>query len=157
MLNTFSSRCFQIYQNKWVEIIGIYFIGTIVLRKYMPIISAVGLFWCNKFEETPNEKVVNMSKLTKSYFNNRKIFHRQIIVQFFCYFKKALWFWWFLYKNLTKLIDVWNLFAILKSYTIRPFPRHFVGSFLQNFYWMFTLNGRPVGEYKGLNICAWEF
>ena len=29
----------------------------------MPIISAVGLFCCDKFEETPNEKVVNMSKL----------------------------------------------------------------------------------------------
>ena len=35
---------------------------------YMPIISAVGLFYCDKFEETPNEKVSNMSKLTKSYF-----------------------------------------------------------------------------------------
>ena len=34
----------------------------------MPIISAVGFFCCNKFEETPNEKVGNMSKLTKSYF-----------------------------------------------------------------------------------------
>ena len=48
-----------------VEIIGIYFLGTIVLRKYMPIISAVGLFCYDKFEETPNEKVSNMSKLTK--------------------------------------------------------------------------------------------
>ena len=36
----------------------------------MPIISAVRLFCCDKFEETPNEKVVNMSKLTKPYFNN---------------------------------------------------------------------------------------
>ena len=26
------------------------------------------LFGCDKFEETPNEKVVNMSKLTESYF-----------------------------------------------------------------------------------------
>ena len=34
----------------------------------MPIISTVGLFCGHKFEETPNEKVVNMSKLTKSYF-----------------------------------------------------------------------------------------
>ena len=49
-------------------VIGIYFLGTIVPRKYKPIISAVGLFCCDKFEETPNEKVVNMSKLTKSYF-----------------------------------------------------------------------------------------
>ena len=32
------------------------------------IISAVGLFCCDKFEETSNEKVSNMSKLTKSYF-----------------------------------------------------------------------------------------
>ena len=52
-----------------MEIIGIYFLGTIVPRKYMPIISAVGLFCYDKFEETPNEKVVNMSKLTKPYFS----------------------------------------------------------------------------------------
>ena len=43
------------------EIIGIYFLGA--------IISAVGLFCYDKFEETPNEKVVNMSKLTKPYLN----------------------------------------------------------------------------------------
>ena len=36
----------------------------------MLIISAVGLFCCDKFEETPNEKVVNMSKLTKSYLKS---------------------------------------------------------------------------------------
>ena len=30
---------------------------------YMPI-SAVGLFCCDKFEKTPNEEVVNTSKLT---------------------------------------------------------------------------------------------
>ena len=51
------------------EIIGIYFMGTIVPIKYMPIISVVGLFCYDKFEETPNEKVVNMSKLTKPYFS----------------------------------------------------------------------------------------
>ena len=33
-----------------------------------PIISAVGLFCCDKFKETPNEKVIDMSKLTKPYF-----------------------------------------------------------------------------------------
>ena len=32
-------------------------------------ISAVWLLCCDKFEETLNDKVVNMSKLTKSYFN----------------------------------------------------------------------------------------
>ena len=52
-----------------MEIVGIYFLGTIVPRKYMPKISAVGLFCCDKFEETPNEKVSNMSKLSKSYFS----------------------------------------------------------------------------------------
>ena len=36
----------------------------------MPIISVVGLFWCDKFEETPNDKVINLSELTKSYFKN---------------------------------------------------------------------------------------
>ena len=36
----------------------------------MPIFSAVGLFCFYSFEETPNEKVVNMSKITKPYFNN---------------------------------------------------------------------------------------
>ena len=41
----------------------------IVPRKYMPIISAVGLFCCDKFEETQNKKAINLSKLTKSYFN----------------------------------------------------------------------------------------
>ena len=35
----------------------------------MPIISAVGVFCCDKFEETSNKKVSNMSKLTKSYFS----------------------------------------------------------------------------------------
>ena len=37
----------------------------------MPIISAVGLFCCDKFEETPNKKVSDLSKLTKPYFNRR--------------------------------------------------------------------------------------
>ena len=56
------------------------FLGTIVPRKYMPIIFAVGLSCCDKFEETPNEKVVDMSKLVKSYFSRNisysvKMFH----------------------------------------------------------------------------------
>ena len=72
MLTTFlfgvSSNLSQ-QKSPTVEIIGIYFLGTIVPRKYVPIISAVGLFCCDKFEETPNEKVPNMSKITKSYFS----------------------------------------------------------------------------------------
>ena len=54
-----------------MEIIGIYFLGRIVPRKYVPISSAVGLFCSDKFEETPNEKVINMSKSTKPYFKRK--------------------------------------------------------------------------------------
>ena len=35
-------------------------------------ISAVGLFCCDKFEETPKQKVINMSKLNKFHFSNLK-------------------------------------------------------------------------------------
>ena len=38
----------------------------------MPIISAIGLFCYDKFVETPNEKVVNMSKLAKPYFSQNR-------------------------------------------------------------------------------------
>ena len=34
----------------------------------MPIVFTVGLFCCDEFEEITNKRVVNMSKLTKSYF-----------------------------------------------------------------------------------------
>ena len=70
MLTTFSfGVSSNLSQQKSLKIIGKYFLGTIVPRKYMPIISVVGLFCYDKFEETPNEKVANMSKLTKSYFS----------------------------------------------------------------------------------------
>ena len=42
---------------------------TMKFRENMHIISAVGLFCCDEFEETPNEKVSDLSKLTKPYFN----------------------------------------------------------------------------------------
>ena len=45
-----------------VEILTIYFLETIVRRKYLPKISAVGLVSCHKFEETPKQKVIDMSK-----------------------------------------------------------------------------------------------
>ena len=35
----------------------------------MAIIFPVGLFCCDEFEETPKQKVINMSKLNKLYFN----------------------------------------------------------------------------------------
>ena len=75
MLTTFSfgvSSNLSQQKSPTAEIIGIYvrryFLGTIIPRKYMPMISAIGLFCYDKFEETSNEKVVNMSKLTKPYF-----------------------------------------------------------------------------------------
>ena len=43
-----------------MEIIGIYFLGTILQRKYAPLIFVMGLFYDDKFEETPNENVINM-------------------------------------------------------------------------------------------------
>ena len=47
------------------EILGKYFPRTIVPRKYMHKISAVGLFSCDKFEETPKQKVIDLSKFLK--------------------------------------------------------------------------------------------
>ena len=70
MLNAFSYGCFQIYQNKRTEIMGLYFIGTIVSIKSMLKISDVGLF-C-KIWKQPNEKVLNIfsvPKLTKPYLS----------------------------------------------------------------------------------------
>ena len=40
-------------------------IGIIVPIKYMPIVSAVGLFYCDKFEETPKQKVIDLPKFKK--------------------------------------------------------------------------------------------
>ena len=51
------------------EISRIYFLGTIVRRKYLPKISAVGLFCCDKFEEIPNQKVFDLSKFKKFNFS----------------------------------------------------------------------------------------
>ena len=68
MLATFSfevSSNSSQQKNPTAEIIGIYFLEQSSREyTYMPIISAVGLFRYDKFKETPNEKVVNMSKLT---------------------------------------------------------------------------------------------
>ena len=71
MLTTFSfgvSSNLSQQKSQTAKIIGKYFLGTIVLRKYMPIISTVGLFCYDKFEETSSNES-NMSKLTKLYFN----------------------------------------------------------------------------------------
>ena len=46
----------------------------------MPKICTVGLFCCDKFEETPNKKVSDLSKLSKPYFKcNINFFNLNII------------------------------------------------------------------------------
>ena len=66
MLHTFligvSSNLSQ-QKRPTAENLGIYFLGTIVPRKYMPKISAVGLFCCDEFEETPIKKVLQHVKV----------------------------------------------------------------------------------------------
>ena len=44
----------------------------------MPLIYAIKLFCCDKFEETPNEKMLNMSNLTKTYFKISAVLMRHI-------------------------------------------------------------------------------
>ena len=60
MLNTFSfwlSSNLSKQKSPTAETIGMYFLGTIVPRKYMPIISTVGLYCFDKFEDNENKKV----------------------------------------------------------------------------------------------------
>ena len=72
MLITF---CFEVSSNlsqqksPTAEILGKYFLRIIVPKKYVSKISTVRLFSCDKFEETPKQKVINMSKLNKFYFS----------------------------------------------------------------------------------------
>ena len=67
--------CVGVSSNLWqqkspiAEVLCIYFLRTIFWRKFMRKISAVGLFCCDKFEETPKQKVINMSKLNKLHFS----------------------------------------------------------------------------------------
>ena len=59
MLTTFSfevSSNLSQQKSPTAEIIGICFLGTIIPRKYMPIISTVGLFCCDKFEKNPKRE-----------------------------------------------------------------------------------------------------
>ena len=47
--------------------------GDIFSEKILPEISAVGLFSCDKFEETPKQKVIDLSKfkkITLDHFNH---------------------------------------------------------------------------------------
>ena len=51
------------------EILGKYFLRTIVPRKCMCKISAVGLFCCNKFEETPKQTTEGLFLISIAYYN----------------------------------------------------------------------------------------
>ena len=70
------------------EILRIYFLGTIVRRKYLPKISAVGLFSCDKFEETPKQKVIDLSKFKIFYFSS--ILYKQNLEVFLIQHQKNL-------------------------------------------------------------------
>ena len=79
------------------EILGKYFHWTIVPRKYMRKISAVGLFCCDKFEETPKQKVIDLSKFKNFYF--RHVYndgHKRVTKEIFgVIFQCNLLFEWF--------------------------------------------------------------
>ena len=96
MLITF---CFGVSSNLWqqkspiAEVLRIYFLRTIFWRKFMRKISAVGLFCCDKFEETPKQKVINMSKLNKFHFSNQSTLNKRppwkgFVSQFLCFQQK---------------------------------------------------------------------
>ena len=66
MLTTFSfgvSSNLSQEKSPTVEILHKYFLGTVAWRKYLPKISAVGFFSCDKFEETPKQKVKILKEL----------------------------------------------------------------------------------------------
>ena len=44
----------------------------------MSKISAVGLFCCDKFEENPKQKVIDLSKLKKNYFNVKAVLRNKV-------------------------------------------------------------------------------
>ena len=80
MLDTFSfgvSLNLSQQKSPTAEILRIYFLRTIFRGKYMHKISTVGLFCCDKFEEIPKQKVINMSKLNKLPFNEISDFQRR--------------------------------------------------------------------------------
>ena len=63
---------------------SIYFIGKIVPTKYMPKISAVGLFCPDKFENNQTRTCITFfrtSKLTEVYFNEQLNQGRQLYTQ----------------------------------------------------------------------------
>ena len=88
MLCTFLFGCFKIYQNKCAKIIPINLIRTIVPIKYMPKISAVGLFCLYKFENNQTRTCTTffrMSKITEPYF---KSYFKSLAFEIFI----SLWF-----------------------------------------------------------------
>ena len=86
MLTTFSfgiSSNLSQQKSPTAEIIGKYLFS----RNNRPEkMYAVGLFYYDKFEKIPNEKVVNMSKSTKPYFR-RSIARKHTYLGKVCIFK----------------------------------------------------------------------
>ena len=63
-------------------------------------ISAVGLFCCDKFEETPKQKVINLSKLQKFYFSPIMQLVVWLLYSLFIYEIFLKWFWGTLFEKL---------------------------------------------------------
>ena len=82
-------------------------------------ISAVGLFCCNKFEETPKQKVIDLSKLIFFYFNGEENvnFVCLTVLQIFSYKKQTLMSISFNFKDnfTSNKLPIFRRPAILKS------------------------------------------
>ena len=94
----------------------------IVPRKYKPKISAVGLFCCNKFEETSNKKVSDLSKLSKPYFKNAYGIYYSLI--FNTNFKNMIYF---------------SIYDVMISIMDAPLPTH-------------EINECEEGRYKNIQV-----
>ena len=131
MLCTFSFGCFQIYQNKCVKIIAI-LIRTIVPIKYMPKISAVGLFCLYKF--------FRMSKLNEPYF--KRFF--MVSFNFMTHFA-------YINYKFTQRISLWNptnnLKFILKVLPIITIRKHVVAR---------LIDIRNLEKFKGFSISFYK-
>ena len=113
----------------------------------MPIISAVGLFCYDKFEETPNEKVVNMSKLTKPYFSLR-ISGMSYGSGLFLLVISALFHCFNLLSKLTKNTNHFpKIYIFLFNYTLGKVCGHWL-------YFKFKINTKTMKVKRNCNFQA---
>ena len=127
------------------------------------LLSAVGLFCSDKFEETPNEKVVNMSKLTKFYFSSGKhsVYWMDQDLYFFCFHLVGLRI---CLKNRIQCSPYLRISK--KKNWIRTYPQSgihynliYYGKLWNRFLWHILLESRanPVSENIYVQLMAWKF